>query len=240
MLTLPPCIAHRGTRVLAPENTMAAFRTAHQQGLSWLECDLQLTRDGEVVIFHDETLERTTNGVGKLSDWDSDKLAKLDAGGWFKDIFRSERIPTLTQLLLFAKVSHMGINFELKPAGASTDMLVMKVLEALVLNPMPPEHVLFSSFAMPALTLLRHYDANVQLGVLYDKWDKSWRETASCLRASAVICNHRLLTPRRVQAIHEAGFLSLAYTVNRLSRFDRLRSWGVDAIFIDDPRMLTR
>lgn len=240
MLDLSSFIAHRGTRVLAPENTMAAFTAAHQHGASWLECDLQLSRDGEIVIFHDDTLERTSNGVGVLTEWDSNSLAKLDAGGWFKAGFVGERIPTLNQLLLFAKVTHMGLNLELKSTGATTEMLVMKVLEALALNPIAPERLLISSFDLPTLTLVRHYDASINIGALYQKWDKNWRETAKCLRASAVICRHSILSAKRVHDIHAAGFLALAYTVNRISRFQRLRSWGVDALFADDPRMLAK
>lgn len=240
MLELSPFIAHRGTRVLAPENTMTAFAVAHQYGARWLECDLQLSRDGEVVIFHDDTLERTSNGVGTLAHWDSDTLTKLDAGSWFKSCFVGERIPTLNQLLLFAKVSQMGLNLELKSPGSNTETLVMKVIEALAMNPIAPERLLFSSFDIPTLMLLRHYDASAHIGALYRTWEKNWHQTATCLRASAVICRHQILSARRVHDIHEAGFLALAYTVNRVSRFKRLRSWGVDAIFADDPRMLAK
>lgn len=239
-LNLSPFIAHRGTRVLAPENTMSAFTLAHQHGATWLECDLQLSKDGEIVIFHDEDLARTSNGVGLLSEWGSEHLSKLDVGNWFKSSFAGERMPTLEQLLLFAKISNMGLNLELKPTEAATEMLVMKVIEALVMNPIAPERLLISSFAIPALTLFRHYDPNANIGALYRRWDKHWYQTALCLRSCAVICDHRILSLKRVQAIHDAGFLALAYTVNRVRRFMRLRSWGVDAIFADDPRMLSK
>lgn len=236
-LKIPSMIAHRGTRVWAPENTLSAFKIAHQLGATWLECDLQLSRDGEIYVFHDELLERTTNGVGRLSDWDSDRLDKLDAGSWFSNDFVGERIPSFTQLLLFAKVSQMGLNLELKPMGVNTETLVTKVLEALTLNAFPREKLLISSFSLPTLTLLRHYDPQLALGWLCDKWPAGWQKTAACLQVQAFIGYHKIMTEKRITAIHEAGMLALAYTVNHAKRRQQLREWGIDAVFVDDPRL---
>ena len=92
---LPRVIAHRGASAAAPENTLAAFRAAKEQGAEMVELDARLTRDGVLVVIHDSTLDRTTDGRGRVALSDSDSIARLDAGSWFDPAFRGERLPTL-------------------------------------------------------------------------------------------------------------------------------------------------
>src|SRR6478736_8242354 len=110
-------IAHRGASGHAPENTLAAFRRAVMLGASFIETDLQLSRDARFVAIHDDTVNRTTNGQGKVHDLTLADLRRLDAGSWFGSEFAGERIPTLEEILEFAKKHDVVFYLELKPFG---------------------------------------------------------------------------------------------------------------------------
>ena len=111
----PPVIGHRGAAGHAPENTLASLRAAAALGVRWVEFDAKLTGDGQVVLFHDETLERTTDGSGPVADMALEDLRALDAGGWFGEPFRGERIPTLSETLAVLGELKLGANVEIKP-----------------------------------------------------------------------------------------------------------------------------
>src|SRR2546429_348487 len=111
-------IAHRGASGHAPENTMAAFRKAVAQGATFIETDLQLSRDAHFVAIHDGTVNRTTNGRGSVHDLTLVELRELDAGSWFGSEFSGERIPTLEEILQFSKKNDVVFYLEMKPSGA--------------------------------------------------------------------------------------------------------------------------
>src|SRR4029077_5147965 len=95
----PLVIAHRGASGTCPENTLAGFRRAAELGAPMVELDVQLTRDGEGVVIHDVTLDRTTDGSGPVADHPRAEIERLDAGAWFGPTFRGERVPTLARVL---------------------------------------------------------------------------------------------------------------------------------------------
>jgi len=110
-------VGHRGAAACAPENTMAALREGLAQGADILEMDVQLSADGHVVVFHDERLERTTDGQGRVIEKDLSQLKALDAGGWFASRFEGEPIPTLEEVLVWAKKEDAPLFVELKYHG---------------------------------------------------------------------------------------------------------------------------
>ena len=97
-LSRPAIIAHRGDKTHAPENTMAAFKMAAENGADAIEFDVKLTADGRVIVLHDQTVNRTTNGTGRISQLPFAAVRELDAGAWFSEKFRGERIPTLDEV----------------------------------------------------------------------------------------------------------------------------------------------
>ncbi len=130
-------IAHRGASFVAPENTLAAFRRAHEMGADWFELDCQLARDGEVIILHDSELERTTGAVGEASEYDLAELKKLDAGTWKSPTFAGEPIPTLAEALDFAR-GRIGVYIEIKNSdddGALMAQLLELASEQPVMTP---------------------------------------------------------------------------------------------------------
>lgn len=144
-LPKPVIFGHRGACAHAPENTLASFRLAFDQGADAIELDAKLSRDGEVVVFHDSTLDRTTNGTGRVDSKSLAELRELDAGSHFSEQFRGEKIPLLLEVLEeFGKTRY--INIELTNYTSPNDELVEKAA-ALVNSMGLGERILFSSFS---------------------------------------------------------------------------------------------
>ena len=120
-------IAHRGASEYAPENTMAAFRLAHEQDADWFELDCTLSKDGEIIVIHDNSVDRTTTGEGDVAGLTLAELKALDAGSWTDPKFAGERLPTLAESLEFAK-GKIGVYIEIKNS-ANDDALMAKILE---------------------------------------------------------------------------------------------------------------
>jgi len=231
---VPPIIAHRGANHLAPENTLAAFLKASELGFTWVEFDVMLSKDAEVVVIHDEELSRTTNGVGAVIDYPLSYLETLDAGSWFDSRFSYSRISTLQTVLSFLYQHKLSANIEIKGLQGCNELVVEKVFAILNKHTQhfmsPP---LISSFSLPVLQLARQKSADIMLGFLMDEWMLDWETQCDQLQCVAVNMNHQILNRERAEAIKVTGRQLLAYTVNDLSRAQQLYSWGVDAVFSD-------
>ena len=234
MLALPKFIAHRGASLIAPENTLVSLREAKKQGASYVEFDVQLTGDGHPVVFHDSELDRTTNGRGKVSDVDYETIARLDAGSWFNEKFKNERVPTLADYLQCAADSRLGINVELKGTRDQARQLAKVVVESLDFywsSDLPEP--LISSASIFCLQAVKSISSDYWLGYIMDKWETHWIDIINPLHCISLHLAHELLTPERIHAIKAAKKLLLAYTVNDPLLANRLLQMGVDAIFSD-------
>lgn len=232
----PPVIAHRGASAYAPENTMSAFTKAAQLGIKWVEFDVVLAACGTPVIFHDETLERTSNGRGSIGDYSNTYLQTLDAGRWFSSEFSGERIPTLNQAAEFLLEKGLRANVEIKPLPGQEERTVENTLRVLApLFPADSPSILFSSFSIPVLKILRARAPRSAMGLLLHEWRADWRTLAESLDCVSVHVNNDILTKDSAAEIKNAGKLLLSYTVNDAQRAAKLYSWGVDAVFSDCP-----
>lgn len=235
----PPVIAHRGACGYAPENTMVAFAKAAQLGIKWVEFDVMLAACGEAIVFHDETLERTTNGQGLLKNNCYQQLFSLDAGKWFDPIFSGERVPTLEQVLLFLKANNMSANIEIKPLPGQEESTALKALEVTnSIFPQPHQATLFSSFSFDALRILRQQSSDCLIGVLLHEWEKNWEEVCDEVNCVSVHVNEEIMTKEMAAKIKGMGKYLLCYTVNDPGRAQELYAWGVDAVFSDVPDRL--
>ena len=230
----PRIIGHRGGGTLAPENTLAGFRTASAMGFGAVEFDVMLTSDGIPILIHDETLDRTTNGRGAVSATPYETIAGLDAGTRLGPQHRGERVPRFEdagrlciELGLWANVEiKPASGFELKTAVAACE-LIGKLWAGAQRRP------LVSSFQRPCLEIAQGALPDFERGYLADRVEPGWREAARALGCASVNCNHLHLTEAQAAEVKRAGYWLLCYTVNETGVARRLFSWGVDAIFTD-------
>jgi glycerophosphoryl diester phosphodiesterase len=231
----PPLIAHRGASSLAPENTLAAFGKAYELGAKWIEFDVMLSADGEVVVIHDDTLDRTTTGHGKVSDFTYAEIAKLDAGSWFGQAFVNERVPTFKEVIAFLHAHKMAANVEIKAVPGQEHEVVKKVLAEIKQywgKDLPPP--LISSFSMPILRLVRQEAPHVMIGVLIHDWFDGWQNVCEELHCSSVNLSAAIVTPQALHMIKSGKKRVLVYTVDDPLVASRLFHEGVDAVFTNN------
>jgi glycerophosphoryl diester phosphodiesterase len=233
----PPVIAHRGSRSGAPENTLAAFRLAYREGARWIETDVKLTQDGVPVLFHDDTLDRTTNGKGPVSNISWADLQNLDAGSWFGSEFKNERVPSLAEALRFLLDHGMRVNLEIKPClGRAQVTTMVALMETAKIWPEDYAPPLISSFDHDALAIAAQLHPDWPRGLLLDEWRGDWHDAAHKLQANAIHMNATQLTRERIGLIIRSGLPVLTYTVNEVRRAKELLEWGVGAVFSDNPK----
>lgn len=237
----PPVIAHRGASGYAPENTMTAFTRAVSLGIKWVEFDVMLAQCGTPVIYHDETLLRTTQHQGSISDYPYQYLRTLDAGKWFNPINAGEHIPTLRELMEFIVATGLSANIEIKPMPGLEEQTVKNTLQ--ITREFFPDHtdkLLFSSFCLHTLRFLRQQSPSCQMAILMHEWHIDWLQNANNLQCISIDVNEHILSEENVRLIKNAGKLLLSYTVNEPARAGQLFSWGVDAVFSDFPDRIAR
>jgi glycerophosphoryl diester phosphodiesterase len=217
-------IAHRGASALAPENTLAAIERAIALGAAWVEVDVRACADGLVVI-HDDTLERTTNGHGPVATHTLAALRELDAGS-------SERIP-LPQEVLDQCRGRCAVNLELKGPGVAPRLLPL--IEENLDAGWPAGALLCSSFDWSQLLTLRAALPNLPLGVLCEQVDAAAVAMARQLGARVIACALAHAEAAAVAAAHGAGCALWVFTVNDPADAGRLAALGVDGVFTDRP-----
>lgn len=234
---LPRLIGHRGAAKVAPENTAAGFAAAAAAGLRWVEVDAKITKDGVVVLMHDDSVDRTTNGFGPVESLTAAQLAELDAGSWFSSDFRGEKIPTLAAAMgQFARLG-LGCNIEIKPSPGleeETARLVVRQAQAEWPSSLPAP--LISSFSRRSLEVAFALAPELPRGYLVSKLPNDWREVAASLRCASVNLGGRGLTREIVQMV-SAEYPLAVWTVNEASRARELLSWGAASIITDDPHL---
>lgn len=229
-------IAHRGASAYAPENTLAAFALAARQGARAIECDAKLTRDGQVVLIHDDRLDRTTSGRGAVKKFDLSAIRKLDAGSWFGPRFAGERVATLKEGLALWAENGLFPQIEIKPCfgrAAETGEIVARQTARLWPKNLP--RPVFSSFAQRSLAAAREVAPDLPRAWLTERLPIDWKRRLERLDCVALHCSHKHLTAAKAKKVKDAGFALRCYTVNDAARAKELLSWGVDAVFTDYP-----
>jgi glycerophosphoryl diester phosphodiesterase len=235
----PPIIAHRGAGSDAPENTLAAIRSAHAQGAKWIEVDIKITYDGVPILMHDDTLERTTSGHGLVAETTWDEMQKLDAGSKFAASYFNERVPCIEEVVKLILELDMSLVAELKPCPgrfkATTMVAMIELAKAWPERDLLP---VISSFDMDSLEMAAQLEPHWPRCLLFDGWDSDWRQKVSRAGACAITVKEEFLTPERIEEIIRLRIPLLAYTVNDPSRAKELLAWGVHAVYADNPRAI--
>jgi glycerophosphoryl diester phosphodiesterase len=228
-------IAHRGASGYAPENTMAAFRKALVMGVKFVETDLQLSRDSRFVAIHDDSVDRTTDGHGAVHDLTLAELRKLDAGSWFGSEFAGERIPTLEEILEFAKKHDTVFYLELKPGGSwgGEHALIGAVRES-----GETARCLVISFDAAILANVRRIEPTLMTGLLYDGQIEQPIARALEIGARQVAVRGDLVSPSLLAEARKNDLQVVCWTVNQLPHIRMLSDAGVDGIMSDYPDRL--
>ncbi|MBV4428175.1 glycerophosphodiester phosphodiesterase [Clostridium tyrobutyricum] len=226
-------IAHRGFSGKYPENTMMAFRKAVEVGADGIETDLHMTSDGIIVICHDETIDRTTNGSGFIKDYTYDEIRKFDAG-------KGEKIPNLDELLNFMKNKNLLLNLELK-----NDVVDYNNLEKDTINKIYEygleKNVIISSFNHQSMKRVKQYDSSIRTGLLYGSPICKPEEYAKQMGADALHPLFSLVMNQDVvHDIKKSGILINVYTVNKEDEMKKLIELGIDGIITNYPNILKK
>jgi glycerophosphoryl diester phosphodiesterase len=222
------CFAHRGASGHEPENTLASVEKAIALGADWIEVDVYAVA-GELIVIHDELLERTTSGAGYVSDKSLAYLRSLDAG-------KGQRIPTLREV--FDSVDgRAGINVELK--GPKTAVLAVSLVEEYVRERQwNYEQFIVSSFNRRQLKKVRKLNPQIRIGILIDRPRRHYAIFARRYHAYSVHAQINIASARFIARAHEHGLKLFVYTVNSPEDIERLWALGVDGIFTDFPELI--
>lgn len=228
-------IAHRGASGHAPENTIAAFKKAIVLGATFIETDLQLTRDARLVAIHDDTVDRTTNGQGKVHDQTLAVLRRLDAGSWFGSEYTGERIPTLEEILEFTKKNDVVFYLEIKPGGSwgGEHALVGALRESGEVA-----RVVVISFDPVILTSVRKIEPTLMTGILYEGQLADPINTAIEVGARQIVVRGDLVTPAMIEQARKKDLQVVCWTINHPAHIRMLVAAGVDGIMSDYPDRL--
>ena len=238
-IVLPPIIGHRGAAAYAPENTLAGLRKAKALGCRWVEFDVRLTADNQPVLLHDDRLDRTTDGRGRVSTLSLAAVRRLDAGRWFHSSFAGERVPTLEETVMLLAELGLGANVELKATRGKEAATGAAVAELLArIWPADSAHLLISSFQHGALAAARDRAPHIARGILFRRVPKNWRNIAAGLGCVTIHVDQQRLRPAVLSEIRQAGYPLLAYTVNDPERAKILYDFGVKSVFSDFPDRL--
>lgn len=233
-------IGHRGACGHAPENTQASFRLAKTLGARWIETDVCISADGIPYIFHDDRLDRCTNGSGLIAKTHSSVLDHLDAGGWFDPSFKGETIPRLDTFLLACQELGLMLNLEIKsPLGLEipTTEAVAPIIRRLW-NPATP--LLLSSFTphtlICAANLLPEYPRGLNLDTIPANWEARMQECS----AQSIHFYDPFANQSRIAEVKSAGYGVMCFTINDAKRAAELKNMGVDSVFSDVPDTLLK
>ena len=228
--------AHRGGRKWAPENTMSAFRKSLEHGADGIELDVQRCSSGELVVFHDHTLERTTNGVGQLSDCSLDELRRLSAGAWFDQEFEEERIPTLQEVLNLVD-GQVLLNVEIKNMPVYYENIEDDVIEMLE-GYSHQDRIIISSFDNRLVKRIHQRKPEWNFATLMVGIPADLVEHCHQIGAKYWHPEFESILPDALEEARAAGISTNCWTVNDERDWVRVLKDGVDGIITDDPEEL--
>lgn len=235
-LKIPQIIGHRGCASYAPENTLESIRTAAEMGVQWVELDVKLTKDQVPIIFHDDNLERTTNGFGPVAERTYEEICNFECGSWFGDSFAGIKIPTLEEAIDVILEHKLGLNLEIKPCPGREKETAEVALDLLSQIWDDHDKLLISSFAHVSLETALDIATDWHRGFLLpEEWPENWKELSEYLDVTTFNVNAKTVTRDQIELIMDMEKQILAYTVNDPMEARRLRSWGVDGFFSDSP-----
>ncbi|NGP18121.1 glycerophosphoryl diester phosphodiesterase [Devosia aurantiaca] len=248
MTTLPPrgpvhseVQAHRGASAVAPENTIAAFRAAAEQGAKWVELDVALLADGTLVVIHDDTVDRTTSGKGSLGDLTYADLAEMDAGSWFDAKYAGERLPTLEQVIAVLGDLGLSANVEIKQHAhhKSLDQLVDAVRSAIATR-RPGTEIMISSFDPDCLKAMAALEPDLEMAMLWVQPPTDWEDQLAAIPARTIHLYYKALSIGFLEKTRAKGIKVRAWTSNDPAELYSFWDAGLTGVISDNPAIYLR
>ncbi|EMJ94406.1 glycerophosphodiester phosphodiesterase [Leptospira alstonii] len=243
-LKRPLVFAHRGFSGEFPENTMIAFRKAIQAKADLIELDVTLSEDREVVVIHDDDLDRTTKLVGNVRKFEAEILSELDAGSWFSRKFGKEKIPFLKDVLPLIQRSKTDLNIEIKSTALdfnknenSIELAILSLVGRFQLLP----RIVVSSFSWECLERIRNLNPEIKLGVLVGDGSGNVSEAivfGEKIKAWSIHPSREDASEENLRLISERNFLSVVYTVNETEEMKLFLDRGADGLFTNFPKSM--
>ena len=213
-LKIPKIIGHRGACGYAPENTLESIRTAAELGAEWVELDVKLTKDEIPILFHDDELDRITNGSGLVKDKTLEELKQLDAGYHFGDSFFGVTIPTLEEAVDVLLEHDLGLNLEIKPCLGREIETAEVALDHLSQIWDAHDKLLISSFKATSLEAAMDVAEDWSRGLLFEEEiEENWQDMAETLDVQTLNVNGNTITREQVEEMIDFGKPILAYTI---------------------------
>jgi len=235
---IPKIIGHRGAAGLAPENTLSSIKKAYKSGLVFIEIDVKVTKDNIPILLHDDTIDRTTNKLGKCSNYNFDELSNLDAGSWFNKKYKNEKILSLVDCIKFANKKKIGLNIELKPnRGKEIDnvIAIKKILKKFKIK----SNSFFSSFDINSIQYLKKEIPNIKRSFLVgEKNTKSLSKILNICKkydCFSLGLDKKIIDEKVVSYFKKNKLFLTVYTVNNVNTAKKIFKMGVDSIFTDRP-----
>lgn len=231
--------AHRGASGYYPENTMLAFEKAVELGCDGIETDVQMTSDGELVLIHDEMVNRTTNGSGFVKDYNLKELRKLNAGKWFDSKYKHIKIPTAEELIILAEEKNIIINFEIKTGIVMYPNIEEKLI-SLIMKHNIQNRVILSSFNHYSMVNCKQIAKDIKTGLLYMEGLYKPEVYCKLVGADALHPFFYAVNSDMVKAAKIEGFQINPFTVNEELYMMNLILAGVDGIITNYPDKLKK
>ncbi|MCT4612294.1 MAG: glycerophosphodiester phosphodiesterase family protein [Clostridia bacterium] len=232
--------AHRGAQELAPENTINAFKKAIDIGAHGIELDVQLTKDEEVVVIHDYRIDRTSNGLGRVSDYNLEEIRSMDFGGWYSEEYKGEKIPKFIEVINIIKNENIKLNVELKSnINDTANVLVNKVVEIIEENNIL-DNVIVTSFNHKELVEVKKLNSNIETGILYEGVLNNLIEYAKSIGATSIHPDYEYINKELIDLAHENDMKVRAWYIHGMTAqadLKKLIEYGIDGLIVNNPKM---
>ncbi len=235
----PMIVAHRGASGSAPENTIASFSLALKLGIDAVEFDIHQSADGRLVVMHDESLERTTDGEGMIVNTDYADLKKLDAGSWYSQEFRGERIPSLEEALDFI-TPHAFALVEIKHGSDVYQGIEKRIADTMSSREKWKERAVFIAFDPEILLKIREMDKMLNTGLLTADPPEEYMDVAEEFLIQCFFPRWERLRAESVKTLHEHGYSVHPWVMDREEDALKVLSMGPDSVSSNHPDMMMR
>jgi len=230
--------AHRGASAVAPENTIAAFRAAADQGARWVELDVALLADDTLVVIHDDSVDRTTSGSGNLGSLTRSDIDKLDAGAWFDPRFAGEKLSTLEDILKALGEFGLSANVEIKQHKHHRSLAqLVEAVQRDIRKRNPKTEIMISSFDPEALKAMHQLEPELEMAMLWSRPPEDWEARLAAIPATSIHMHYKALSIGLLEETAKRNIKVRAWTCNNPVELISFWGAGLTGVITDNPQV---